>query len=113
MDKAPGRAVLSAPNPARDGRPGTAFPLRIVWPGKNAPEGGWRDAFGGKVSTKLNDQEFKRTYGSTGSWQATINKPVGYFGHGGGPVDIDLAILRQNGENQALIDLHALTLEKQ
>ena len=73
---------------------------------------GCPDEFGGKVSIKLNNQEFKRTFGSTGSWQATIIKPVGYFEHSGGAVDIALTILRQNGENQAVIDLHALTFEK-
>ncbi|MCF7816624.1 MAG: hypothetical protein K9M54_01980 [Kiritimatiellales bacterium] len=70
------------------------------------------DENGGKVSIKFNEQEFKRTFGSTGSWQTTMNKTIGYFEHDGGSVDIAMTILKQNGENQAVIDLHSMTLEK-
>jgi hypothetical protein len=71
------------------------------------------DEHGGKVSIKFNEQEFKRTFGATGSWASTINKTIGYFEHDGGQVDISLTILKQSGENQIVIDLHTLTLEKQ
>lgn len=69
------------------------------------------DENGGKISIKLNIQEFKRTFGATGSWSTPIDKTIGYFEHEGGPVDISLTILKQNRE-KAVIDLHALTLEK-
>jgi hypothetical protein len=70
------------------------------------------DDNGGKISVKLNDEEFKRAFGSTGGWGILDEKSVGYLKHPGGLVDITLTILQQNEKNKAVINLHSMTLEK-
>lgn len=70
------------------------------------------DEHGGKVAIKLNDKEFKRTFGATGGWGHPLKKTIDFYEHTGGPVDISLTILKQNGQNQYVIDLYSLTLEK-
>lgn len=66
---------------------------------------------GGEVSFKFNDQEFKQTFTSSENKYEPEHRTIGYYEHQGGPVEINLNILKQNVEHKAVIKLYALTLE--
>ncbi|MGE4489703.1 MAG: hypothetical protein AB7E95_09185 [Kiritimatiellales bacterium] len=70
------------------------------------------DDRGGRVSIKLNDCEFKKTFGGTGGWGAPYKENIGYYKHSGGAVDITLQILDPNTKWEAVIDIYSITLEK-
>jgi hypothetical protein len=68
--------------------------------------------YGGQASIKLNDRTFKKRFEDTGGWGKPDEKRLGYIDHEGGELNVILSILEQNYENNTLMNVYTLTLEK-